>query len=365
MPKVVILGAGIVGAAIAYELSLLPDFDITVLDRGQPATGSTGAALGVLMGIISRKTKGRAWTLRRRSMERFPQLLTELAAAGQSVPHNPQGILKLLRDPTELDKGDRLRELRQASGWSLAVWTKAQIQAECPQLDVSEAVGGIFSPQDFQVQPIPLTQALLTVAQQNGVHCHFNCSSPELTLQHQTCVGVQTAQGTFNCDWLVVSAGLGSLDLTKSLLANLTMQPVLGQAVHVKVTDPHPPSFQPVVSFEDVHVVPLGDGEFWVGATVEFPTASRVSTADQTLMDEVWQRAITFYPALKEAEILRHWSGQRPRPINQGAPIIQALPNYRNILLATGHYRNGVLLAPATALTIRDWLINPTTIPDV
>jgi glycine/D-amino acid oxidase-like deaminating enzyme len=76
--QVVVIGCGIVGAAIAYELSLVDGLKITVLDRQQPAQGSTGAALGVLMGAISKKTKGRAWQLRQTSMQRYETLIPEL-----------------------------------------------------------------------------------------------------------------------------------------------------------------------------------------------------------------------------------------------------------------------------------------------
>lgn len=164
---------------------------------------------------------------------------------------------------------------------------------------------------------------------------------------------------------MIVAAGLGSLEITKPLFAEFEMKPVLGQAFHVKILDSahNPNLFTPVVSYDDIHVVPLGHGEFWVGATVEFTDEMGAVTADQTLMDEVWQQAIAFYPELKNAEILRHWSGKRPRPEGQGAPVLKPLQGYKNILLATGHYRNGVLLAPATALTIRDWLLAPETIP--
>ncbi|MEB3225073.1 MAG: FAD-binding oxidoreductase [Synechococcus sp.] len=362
--RVVILGAGIVGAAIAYELSLLEQCEITVLDIAQPATGSTGAALGVLMGIISRKTKGRAWTLRRRSMERFPALLQELATAGQPVSHNPHGILKLVREPEELKKGDRLREIRQASGWDLAVWDQDAIQQHCPYLRAQEAAGGLFSPQDFQVQPVPLTRALLTVAQQKGVCCHFEIEKPTLIFGDHHCQGVRAGGRTYPCDWLIVSAGLGSLEIINPLTETISLGAVLGQAFHLKVPQNLEPeaAFQPVISFEDVHVVPLGQGEYWVGATVEFPHENGAIDPDQTLAEVVRQKAIAFYPVLEQAEIVRHWSGKRPRPNGQGAPILKGLTGYDNIILATGHYRNGVLLAPATALTVRDWLLAPETI---
>ena len=76
--KIAIIGCGIVGAAIAYELSLVKGLDITLIDQKAPASGSTNAALGILIGIISRKTKGRAWRLREASMQRYPTLISEL-----------------------------------------------------------------------------------------------------------------------------------------------------------------------------------------------------------------------------------------------------------------------------------------------
>lgn len=363
--QVVILGAGVVGAAIAYELSLIPDFEVTILDTGRPAMGSTGAALGVLMGIISQKTKGRAWQLRRRGMARFPELLQELAIAGHPVPHNPDGILKLFDGTTDYDKLTQLQQKRRDDGWQLELWDNAQLQTRCPQITPNISHGAVYSPQDLQVQPVPLVYALLSVAAANHVHCHFEVSAPQLGINGQDCVTVSTDQGTFPCDWLVVSAGLGSLAIAQSITAPLPMQPVLGQAWHVKChqSQSPPPSFSPVVSYNDIHVVPLGHGEFWVGATVEFPDESGILIADEPLMESVWQQAIAFYPDLRNADIIRHWSGDRPRPTGQGAPILQPLQGYSNILLATGHYRNGVLLAPGTALQIRDWLVAPETIP--
>lgn len=78
MTHVVVVGCGVVGAAIAYELSQFPDLSITVLDRQPPAQAATGAALGVLMGVISQKVKGNAWRMRQASLQRYETLIPEL-----------------------------------------------------------------------------------------------------------------------------------------------------------------------------------------------------------------------------------------------------------------------------------------------
>jgi glycine oxidase len=156
-------------------------------------------------------------------------------------------------------------------------------------------------------------------------------------------------------DWIVVAAGLGSTPLTSALEQTVDIRPVLGQALHLRVERPlgHP-DFQPVITGHDVHIVPLGERDYWVGATVEFPNQAGDAIAEPVLLETLRQDAIAFCPALTDATILRTWSGKRPRPEGRPAPIIGQLPGYNNVLLATGHYRNGVLLAPATAQVIRD-----------
>jgi glycine/D-amino acid oxidase-like deaminating enzyme len=116
-------------------------------------------------------------------------------------------------------------------------------------------------------------------------------------------------------------------------------------------------NFQPVITGNDVHIVPLSKGEYWVGATVEFPSNHSDIVADAALLDGVMQQAIAFCPDLAEATVVKSWSGLRPRPEARPAPVIGFLPGYSNVLLATGHYRNGVLLAPVTAQAIREVIL--------
>lgn len=165
-----------------------------MLDTGNPAQGSTGAALGVLMGIISRKTKGRAWQLRRRSMTRFPELLAELAAAGYPVPHNPDGILKLFDASTDLEKLTQLQQKRKDAGWQLDLWDEAKVQKQCPQITPDICAGAVYSPQDFQVQPVPFVKALLNAAQDNGVVCQFEIAPPQLDFMDQICTNIATGK---------------------------------------------------------------------------------------------------------------------------------------------------------------------------
>ena len=105
-------------------------------------------------------------------------------------------------------------------------------------------------------------------------------------------------------------------------------------------------------------MVPLNQTEIWVGATVEFPdpVTRQPLVADTALLEKVRQQAIALYPDLAQAEGVETWSGLRPRPAERAAPIIEWLPNYHNVIIATAHYRNGVLLAPVTAHKVDDMI---------
>lgn len=361
MIRIVIIGAGVVGAAIAYELSLISGLDITLFDEKEPATGATGAALGVLMGVVSK----RGWTLRQASLERYETLIPELEnCTGKTIPYNRQGLILLIPTETEKQQWEKHRLHRQKQGYPLEIWNSSQLTQACPAISPDVAIGAVYSPRDRQVNPTALTQSLLTAAQLNGVKCFFNTSmdltdslgSAQDSLTHLETIS--TAQGNLAIDYLIITAGLGTTPLTQSLSQAVQIQPVRGQAIQIKLPQPLGNStFQPVISGEDVHLVPLGNGEYWIGATVEFPSDNDEMVADQDLLDRVYQKAIQFCPDLAQGKIVKTWSGKRPRPLNEPAPIIRELTGYNNVWLATGHYRNGILLAPATASAIRDKIL--------
>ncbi len=361
MTNITIIGCGVVGATIAYELSLLPDVQITLIDRALPASGSTGAALGVLMGVISQKTKGRAWQLRETSLKRYETLIPELEAlTGINIPYNRQGILKLLFAEADLEKSLQLIEKRALQGWKLEIWDRDCLQQKCPQIQLNNVIAALYSPDDRQINPTILTQALVAGARKHGVDCRFGVEIGEIAIERDSggdlshCTQIEVSNEIIEVDRLIIAAGLGSTELTKDLAKEIKIRPVLGQALQLKLRETiGNPYFQPVITGDDVHIVPLGNNEYWIGATVEFPEDGEIVTNQAELLERVYQQAISFCPAISEAEIVKTWSGKRPRPESVAAPIIATLAGYDNIFLATGHYRNGVLLAPATALEIR------------
>lgn len=374
MSNVVIIGCGIVGAAIAYELSQV-GLTVTVIDRQPPAQGATGAALGVLMGAISHKIKGKAWQMRSFSIQRYTSLIPELKAlTGRQIPCNHQGIVMLCPREEDLSKWENLVKIRLAQGWQLEIWDRAKLQFHCPQLACQNIPAAVYSPQDLQVDPVALTLALVDAAKQRGVNFYFGETVVNYELNRtKSCSSVNQVQisssdarsHSLAVDWLVVATGLGSLQALPSGLEQpkLDIRPVLGQAIHLRLPNSlGDRNFQPVITGNDVHIVPCVTGnmpvtDYWIGATVEFCQEQSAIVADEIKLEEVRQSAIAFCPALAAATTIKTWSGLRPRPEARPAPIIEALTGFSNVLLATGHYRNGVLLAPATAQMIRQMIL--------
>ncbi|NJP10862.1 MAG: FAD-binding oxidoreductase [Leptolyngbyaceae cyanobacterium RU_5_1] len=371
--RVAIVGCGVIGSAIAHELSQVPGLTITVLDQQAPAQAATGAALGVLMAVISQKTRGNALQMRLTSIQRYDTWIPQLETlTGCRIPFNRHGILRLCFAGEDLDFWRSLAEIRREQGWQLDVCDRNHLAAHYPQLNLDGVIGAVYSPRDRQVDPTALTLALVAAAEQKGVTFLFDtavtsadCGDPPNPPSQGGQQGgpirrIHTTADPLETDWLVIAAGLGSTPLTAHLQHPVEIRPVLGQAMHVRLSQPlGQPDLQPVITGNDVHIVPLSGSDYWIGATVEFPDPADVLKAaplqpNPELLAAMLQQAIAFYPALATATVLRTWSGLRPRPHGRPAPIIEPLPGYANVLLATGHYRNGVLLAPATAERVRE-----------
>jgi glycine/D-amino acid oxidase-like deaminating enzyme len=348
--KIVIVGCGIVGATLAYELSLDSRWDVQVLEnRSHPAQEATGAALGLLMGVISQKVKGRAWQWRQEGLRYYQRLLLELASIDLLVPHNNQGLLKLVCDPDDLARWQSLVDTRVQQGWPLEIWSAAKALDRFSFLQISDQTSAVYSPADWQVHPAQMTRALVKAAELQGVIFNWNTNVFRVTDE-----GVEIEMGFVEADRVIITAGLGSSLLTAKSEQPLELMPVLGQAIHYRLSGS--PDFHPVITSNDVHVVPLGGGEYWVGATVEFPVGTEVIPNAESFA-ELKRCSIEFFPALATAEILNTWSGSRPRPVGRPAPVVEKLAGYQNVIVATGHYRNGVLLAPATARMVQELLM--------
>ena len=288
------------------------------------------------MGHVFRRSSGRGWRLRRRSMELWPQWIEALQA------HQPDlklhtGLLQIAEDQRAAERMASLaaqrvdRGLQMVANSDLAtVWPTARH-------------GGLHSRHDGRVDPLLLQLALRQALA--GQSTELNATAVVRLERNGNCWRVHRADGDSSVHNLVVlCTALNSDVLLEPLGQARPMTPVLGQALSLQLTtSPTTWSNWPSVLVDQgFNLIPTAPGQLLLGATVE--PGDRASEDPLTLMRNLNEQAPEW---LRSATVVGHWSGLRARPVDRPAPLLEEVEP--GLLLASGHYRNGVLLAPGTA----------------
>ena len=352
-----VIGAGVVGLSIAWLLQR-QGHAVTLVDPAlagpAPEGSGSAAALGLLMAQVYRRRSGRGWRLRQQSLALWQAWRVELEHRGRPIPWR-SGLLQLAASQQELESQQRLVMERQAMGLPLRLLSRAELESLQP-VPPAAALGGLFSPNDGQIDPLPAMAALRADARASGLQ--------EYPVATQALEGhpgggpdgrwrLQLADGRhLHCRWLVLSAGLASPALLAPLGHARPQRPVLGQALELELPAgcADAGGWPGSLSWDGLNLVPRPGRRLWLGATLE-PGQGLVDGRPGPEAAAALQRLRTLNgqapPWLLEATVLRQWQGLRARPEGRPAPLLEALEP--GLLLASGHYRNGVLLAPASA----------------
>jgi glycine oxidase len=200
-------------------------------------------------------------------------------------------------------------------------------------------------------------RALQAACQQMGVQLKPQCSVHELLREKNRIAALETADGKMRAEKYLISAGAWSEGLLKGLGWRPGIRPIRGQMVLLKTMSP---PIQRILLAGARYVVPRDDGRTLIGSTEEDVGFEKCNTA--TAVEELLDLACRLVPALREATLERCWSGLRPGSPD-GLPFLGLVPGCKNLFVAAGHFRAGVLLSPGTGLVMKDLLLNqPTTI---
>ena len=336
---VLIIGGGVIGLAIAVELKLR-GASVTVLSRDFQAAASHAAA-GMLAPLAEALPPGPMLDLCKRSRELYHDWTRKLEdLTGEPTGYWPCGILAPVY--TQLEHpgcSDR-------NGYDVQeTWLdRDAINLYQPGLG-SDVVGGWWYPEDAQVDNRSLVGALWTVAQSLGVDVRDQITVEVIQQQQRQVIGVQTSSGVISAEHYVLATGAWSNELLPS-----PVRPKKGQMLSVQVPEHSLPDLERILFAPDIYIVPRRDGRIVIGATSEDVgfTPQNTPSGIQALLE----RAIRLYPQLQHYPIQEFWWGFRPATPDE-LPILGTSP-YKNLTLATGHYRNGILLAPVTASLIAD-----------
>ena len=269
-------------------------------------------------------------------MELWPRWVRALSAVGTSLTLRT-GLLQIAADAESATRMAALVEQRADLG--LELLTGEQLLDLWP----TAIHGALHSRMDGRVDPLGLQTALRHALAQTSVQ---TIASTAVRLERQSSGWrVQHAEGSHSDhDSVVICSGLSADDLLEPLGHSRPMRPVLGQALTLAV-DQGPSSWEgwpAVLVNQGFNLIPDGPGRLLLGATVE--PGSEAAADPLTLMRHLNNSAPAW---LRDATVIEHWSGLRARPVDRPAPLLELLEP--GLILASGHYRNGVLLTPATA----------------
>ncbi|HST20149.1 MAG TPA: glycine oxidase ThiO [Blastocatellia bacterium] len=353
---VIIAGGGVIGCSIALKLARA-GLTVAVIERGRVGGEASRAAAGML----SPQTEASGpdpfldLCLRSRSMYRdFAQHLKELS--GVDVEYRDEGTLCLLTEGENESELDRWSSWQTSAGLELEVLPTSVITSFEPAVTQS-ATRAVFIPKDHQVENRRLMDALDVACRRAGVEIIEGCEVTSLIVERGKTTGVMCDERRFDAGAVIVAAGCWSSRLLEPLGLNIAVIPARGQMIALRATDF---SINHTLHSSKCYLVPRNDGRILAGATVEYAGFHKAVTAQG--INSLLAAAIELVPSLKTAEMIEAWSGLRP-DTSDHLPVI-GQTGIDNLLLATGHFRNGILLAPITAELIAECLINNRA-PDV
>ncbi|AUC61543.1 thiazole synthase ThiG [Cyanobacterium sp. HL-69] len=323
----IIIGGGIIGLAIAIELRLR-NKQVTILSRNFKQA-ATHAAAGMLAPRAEKLT-GVMLDLSLQSLALYPQWIEKLSHLGaEDVDYNPCGIIAPVYETP--------KETNSKGG----VWLDKKNLAHY-QPDLGEdVVGGWWYPEEGQVDPRRLGNVLSNIAQSLGVEILEGVSAIAFTRSQGKIKDVITPSGTFAANNYILAGGSWS-----GKLQSLPVRPIKGQMLSLKMPSDKP--LERVIFGENTYLVPKKDGRLIVGATVEDIGWVKGTTAQG--VNTLLNNAIRLYPSLAQWKLKEIWYGYRPGTPDE-MPIL-GFGDAENLILATGHHRNGILLAPITAKII-------------
>ncbi len=344
--SVVIIGAGVMGLGIAWRLGRL-GARVTLFDQAAAGSGASHAAAGMLA-ICAEAEPGEEQLVKlgRISQGLWPEFAAELEqTTGQAVDLRSDGTLVVAL--TADDQARICHHLEFQKGLDLPVeWiSAAETRRREPHL-AARLAGAVFSPEDHQVDNRKLVAALRAAALAAGATIHEHRGVERILAPDGRVTGIRLRDGTdIPADSVVLAAGAWSRAV-EGLPSALRppVRPVKGQLVALRM-DAQAPLVRHVVRSPNVYLVPRHDGRLILGATSEEKGFDRTLTAGGVLalLEAAWR----LVPAIEELPIDEMWVGHRPGS-RDDAPILGTTP-IDGLVYATGHSRNGILLAPVTA----------------
>ena len=344
----IVIGGGIMGLLTAHYLHTAGE-KVMVLEQGRLGQESSWAGGGILSPLYPWRYPDALNDLAFWSQQIYPALIDELKSLSDIDAQYWQcGFLIL--DEEEIEAATLWSTQRQQT---MQVIEPTRISEIAPNLSSAKIPNKAIWMLDIaQARNPRLLKALITSLQKRGIELREQCAVDRLLISNQQVTGVICGESEFEASTVTVACGAWSSQLLKDCLPTLNVEPVRGQMILFKAT----PEILNTMVMEKAHyLIPRRDGRIIAGSTLEYVGFNKSTTQDAK--QQLMQKATELIPTLGDYLVEHHWSGLRPGNPQQ-APFISQHPEIRGLFINTGHFRNGVVTAPASAKLCVDQILN-------
>jgi len=341
---IVIIGSGIIGKINALELSEL-GFQVTIIDPAQHLN-SSNASLGLLMGNMYQKRRGRSWDLRKQSIELWPQWITFLQKFNCEL-NIEKPLIQLTTDVDKFKKLEKFvyenndRNLLNLERNSISIKNiKKAFQAN--------NIKGMISFKDGRINPFSLLQTLDKYLKHKKVN-YLREEIIKIRKSNNQWISTTRNNENIKSDMVILCNSLKAVDLIDNLSHNIKLKPVLGQAIEVGINDAEvdlltlPKQF----NINGKNIIPISKNKLIIGSTDEYSTKP-----EKNIFEKITNFLDKKPNWLINGEVTKKWFGVRSRPEGEPSPIMKNLGD--GLIICTGFYKNGILLAPACS----KWIAN-------
>ncbi|MFO7767502.1 MAG: glycine oxidase ThiO [bacterium] len=346
--QTVVVGAGLVGMAAARELARAGHV-VHVVDRAPaPGAEASGAAAGMLAPQHESGGPGPFLDLCLQARDLWVEVAPELAAAsGLDPEHRTDGFLHLALDEDEWRTFQQRRAWQMERGLPVESLSPADTARRFPMV-TDDLTGALFYPGDHHLRTDRAVEAYAGACRSAGVRFLWEEEVRDFLIEQgpsgTRVAGVHTSGLHIEAEHTLLAAGAWTGRLTGALGAPLPVEPVRGQAAVTPLTPGEglPPC---LVGSGMGYLVPRSGDQVLAGATAEHVGFDRTTT--RSGIEKVWEGAVRMLPVLEDRTPQQQWAGLRPGTPD-GLPIVGPLPDLDRVWVDTGHFRNGILLAPLT-----------------
>jgi glycine oxidase len=344
---VAIAGGGLIGGTIAFELART-GLHVALFDRHQPGEGASWAAAGILSPAPENAGMISTVPLSRASLRLYPAFVAAVEEiSGQSVGYRARGTLEALFSTDAQAKLSTIIALHHGLGLKAEPVSAEDAREMEPTLS-PELEAAVFRPDEACVDNRALTKAVLTAAERSGVETFAASNVESIAKNGGRCAGLVVDGEKVQSRWTIIAAGCCSGEI-EGASQYAPVRPAKGQMMALRAEGFN---IERVLWSDDVYLVPRNDGRVLAGATVEYVGFDKNVTAGG--LQKIITAALQLAPALADAQIEETWAGLRPDSADH-LPIIGPT-DLDGLLIGTGHFRSGILLAPITAELIREWI---------